>query len=152
MTNVHSSTSGFFVAIENEGARERKRHAHFPGFFINLKALAAGNTSFLFPSLQTRESRGIDRFCYYPCVYCVILSCARRTQSNGKCKIHQICQCNAYVYSKRIDHMSRSRVRKREGTAAEGRTEGQTPAGWAGKMQRQILGTYHGPTIHPTLS
>ena len=45
-----------------------------------------------------RESRGIDRFCDYPCVYCVILSCARRTQSNAKCEIHQTCQCDAYVY------------------------------------------------------
>ena len=31
------------------------------------------------PSLlvRTRESRGIDRFCYCPCVYCVILSPAQ---------------------------------------------------------------------------
>ena len=35
------------------------------------------------PTMSTRESLGIDRFCDYPCVYCVILSWARRTQSNG---------------------------------------------------------------------
>ena len=46
----------------------------------------------------TRESHGIDRFCDYSCVYCVIPSCTRRTQSNGKHKIHQTCQCDAYVY------------------------------------------------------
>ena len=43
------------------------------------------------PSLSTRKSRWIDRFCGYSCVYCVILSCARRMQSNGKHKIHQTC-------------------------------------------------------------
>ena len=47
--------------------------------------------------ISTRESRGIDRFCDYSCVYCVILPCARRAQSNGKHKIHQACQCDAYV-------------------------------------------------------
>ena len=46
----------------------------------------------------TRESRVIDRFCDYSYVSCVILSCARRRQSNGKHKIHQTCQCDAYVY------------------------------------------------------
>ena len=50
---------------------------------------------------ENRESRGIDRFCDYPCVYCVILSCARRTQSNAKCNIHQTFQCDAYVQPKK---------------------------------------------------
>ena len=49
-------------------------------------------------AVQIRERRGIDMFCDYPCVYCVILSCARRTQSNGKCKIHKTSQCDAYMY------------------------------------------------------
>ena len=48
--------------------------------------------------IHTRESRGIDRFCDYLCVYCIILSCARRLQSNSKCKIHQTCQCDGYVW------------------------------------------------------
>ena len=28
--------------------------------------------------IGTRETRGIDRFCDYPCVYCIVLSYARR--------------------------------------------------------------------------
>ena len=48
-------------------------------------------------NITSRKSRGIDRSCDYSCVYSVILSCAKRTQSNGKSKIHQTCQCDAHV-------------------------------------------------------
>ena len=60
------------------------------GFFLQCRKV-------ILMTVVGRESRGIDRFCDYPRVYCVILSCARRKQSNGKCKFHQTCQCDAYV-------------------------------------------------------
>ena len=42
---------------------------------------------------RVKGSKGSkERFCNYSCVYCVILSCVRRTQLNGKHKIHQTCQ------------------------------------------------------------
>ena len=64
---------------------------------LHPSTIGAQSARFRRKCLRSRESRGIDRFCDYSCVYCIILSCAGRTQSNGKCKIHPTCQCDAYV-------------------------------------------------------
>ena len=49
------------------------------------------------PTLQvgSRESRRIDRFCDYSCVYCVNSLLCRENAINGKHKIHQTCQSDA---------------------------------------------------------
>ena len=99
--------SSFLLGSLRASAVKVARHAPFaaPIFDFNSRACVRGGDERRMPApipaltnSQTREIRGIDRFCDYPWVYCVILSCARRTQLNGKCKIHQTCQCDAYVY------------------------------------------------------
>ena len=61
-------------------------------FFMVFASLLGMDHWMLLEVNNNRESCGIDRFCDSLCVYCIILSCARRRQSNNKNKVHQNCQ------------------------------------------------------------